>query len=342
VGGLIDLTELRDSARKAFPSEILSPPRNASWAKVAELGWLMIELAEAQGGLGLGRDATAAILFEQGRILSTAPLIPALMGLQMIAACPSIPDQQEWIDRICSGAYVPLHLLPAQVNQASDRSLSGRIGGVFEADMADHLIIGLADQYLLIPLVAPGVAISEQKVWDESRRLFDIVLTNFRPEPDHILASGNAAKVVHDRVSLGAQLALAADALGGANAIFGITVDYLKMRKQFDRPLALFQALKHRAADMKIALAAAEALLWARAKQGDVTPTQMGAMKALAVQTYVAIAEDAIQLHGGIGLTQEHPCHLFLKRAMLNRVLCGGVDHWEEARGRQLLSQAPL
>jgi alkylation response protein AidB-like acyl-CoA dehydrogenase len=337
-GAMTLLTELRDSAQKAFPRETLSPPRDASWGKVTELGWLMIELSEAQGGLGLGREATAAILFEQGRVLSTAPLIPALLGLQVIAACPSFPKQLDRIERICGGDYVPLHLIPAQIDRAGDGSLSGKIGGVFEADMAEHVIVGLADQYLLIPLAAPGVEISEQKIWDESRRLFDVTLTNFTPAPEHILARGDAAKAIHDGVSVGAQLALAADALGGANAIFEMTVDYLKMRKQFDRPLAMFQALKHRVADLKIALAAAEALLWARAAQGDVTTTQMGAMKALAVQTFVDVAEEAIQLHGGIGLTQEYPCHHFLKRAMLNRVLCGGVDHWEEQAGRSILA----
>jgi alkylation response protein AidB-like acyl-CoA dehydrogenase len=337
---MILLDELRDSATKAFPRDVLSPPRDASWKQTAELGWLMIDLSEEQGGLGLGPKATAAILFEQGRVLSRAPLIPAMIGLQIIAATPALPDQQGWIERICSGDYVPLQMLPARLCEDGDGTLSGTIGGLFDVDMAQHIIVGTADRYLLVPTNAPGVTVSEKHIWDETRRLFDVVLTNYKPDPALSLVCGETARTIHDRVSLGAQLALAADALGGANAIFDITVDYLKIRKQFDRPLALFQALKHRAADMKIALAAAEALLWARAKQGDVTPTQMGAMKALAVQTYVAIAEEAIQLHGGIGLTQEHPCHLFLKRAMLNRALCGGVDHWEEARGREVLSQA--
>ena len=297
----------------------------------------MIDLPEAQGGLGLGSAATASILFEQGRVLASAPLIPALIGLQIIAACPALPDQQGWLERICGGDYVPLQLLPVQLAESADGALTGTISGLFEADMARHIIVGTADRYLLIPTDAPGVAVAERPVWDKSRRLFDVTLTDYLPDLALALANGEAAKAVHDRVSPLAQLALAADALGGANAIFEMTVDYLKMRKQFDRPLAMLQALKHRAADLKVKLASAEALLWARAGQGDVTPTQMGAMKALAVQTYVDVAEEAIQLHGGIGLTQEHPCHRFLKRAMLNRMLCGGVDHWDEVRGREIL-----
>lgn len=340
MGGVTLRSELRDSAQKAFPRESLCPPRDASWAQIAELGWLMIDLPEVQGGLGLGAAATAAILFEQGRVLASAPLIPALIGLQIIAACPALPNQAGWIERICGGDYVPLNMLPAHLTEGADGTLTGKISGLFEADMARHIIIGTADRYLMIPTVAPGITVSEKPIWDESRRLFDVTLNKYKPDPALALASGDAATAIHDRVSPLAQLALAADALGGANAIFEMTVNYLKMRTQFDRPLAMFQALKHRVADLKVKLAAAEALLWARARQDDVTPTQMGAMKALAVQTYLDVAEEAIQLHGGIGLTQEHPCHLFFKRAMLNRTLCGDIDHWEEARGKEILANA--
>jgi alkylation response protein AidB-like acyl-CoA dehydrogenase len=98
----------------------------------------------------------------------------------------------------------------------------------------------------------------------------------------------------------------------------------------------MFQALKHRVADLKIALAAAQALFWSRAS-GDLSLARMGALKAHCTTTYRRIAEEAIQLHGGIGLTQEHPCHLFLKRAMLNCALAGDSDHWEEMAGRALM-----
>ncbi len=328
------LDELRDSATKAFPGDALMPARDASWAQIGELGWLMVNLPESQGGLGLGLEASAAILFEQGKVLAQAPLIPALLGLQVMAACG---DQPSWVERICGGEYVPLNMLPAQAVQAADGALTGTISGVFEADTADHFIAGLPGQYLLIPTKAAGVTITAQHMWDESRRIFDITLKDFQPDPALTLATEHTARTIHDRVSSAAQLALAADALGGANALFDMTVEYLKMRKQFDRPLAMFQALKHRVADLKIKIAGAEALLWARAGEAEASLAKMGALKALSVQTYVDVAEEAIQLHGGIGLTQEHPCHLFLKRAMLNRMLCGGVDYWEEQAGREIL-----
>lgn len=337
---MIALEELRDAAEKAFPRDALMPPRDASWRQITELGWLLVELPEADGGLGLGAEASTAILCEQGRVLSSAPLIPALLGLKAVAASTALADRQGWIERICEGEYVPLNMLPARVESAADGALSGTIAGVFEADMARHIVAGMAGIYVLVPLDAPGVTVTERVLWDESRRIFDVELSGFRPDSQLVLASGDAAKALHDAISPTAQLALAADALGGATALLDMTIDYLKLRKQFDRPLALFQALKHRVADCKVRIVAAEALLWARAGQDGLLPLQAGALKAFATQTYVAVAEEAVQLHGGIGLTEEHPCHRFLKRAFLNRTLCGDADYWDEQAGRAALAAA--
>lgn len=335
---MIELSELQDAAQKAFPADKLVPARDEAWKLVAEMGWLMIELPEAMGGLGLGRDASATIHFEMGRVLSSAPLIPALLGLQGIAASTTLANQADWIERLCGGEYVPLHMLPSQVTQCDDGAFDGRISGVFEADMASHVLAGLPGLYALIPLDAPGVTVIERPIWDKSRRLFDIELSGHAIDPALVVAQGDAVKALHDAISPGAQLALAAEALGGATATLDMTVEYLKMRKQFERPLAMFQALKHRCADLKIQIGAAEALLWSRVNDADASVVDCGAAKVHAADVYRIVTEEAIQLHGGIGLTSEHHCHLFMKRAMLNLQLCGGLDHWREAAGRQALA----
>lgn len=333
---MIELNELRDAATKAFPRDALVPDRDASWKLAAEMGWLMIELPEDQGGLGLGREASAAIHFELGRVLSSAPLIPGLLGLQAIAASPVLADRDSWIERLCGGEYVPLHMLPSSLERDASGALTGTVCGVFDGDMASHVVVGTAGLYVLVPVDAPGVSLVERTIWDKSRRLFDLQLDSY--VPDMIVAEGAAAATLHDHISPFAQIALAAEALGGASAALDMTVEYLKMRKQFDRPLAMFQALKHRCADLKIRIEVAEALLWSRAADERSSIVDLGAMKALANEVYIAVVEEAIQLHGGIGLTHEHQCHLFLKRAMLNAQLCGGTDHWQEAAGRQALA----
>ncbi len=101
----------------------------------------------------------------------------------------------------------------------------------------------------------------------------------------------------------------------------------------------MFQALKHRCADLKTQVVAAEALLWKRAIEDEASVTDLGALKALASDVYHMVTEEAIQLHGGIGLTDEHNCHLFMKRAMLNLQLGGSVDTWRERAGRQALAE---
>lgn len=331
------IQELRDSAQKAFPADKLAPPREAAWQLAAELGWLMITLPEDKGGLGLEREAAVAVHYELGRVLSTAPLVPALLALEGIAAAQGLADQAGWIERICGGEYVPLNMLPGTA--AGTDTIDGRLSGFFEADMASHVLAGIPGRYVLIPTDAPGVTVTERQIWDESRRMFDIELTGFRPDPALVVAEGDAAKVLHDLISPVAQLAIAADSLGGAAACLDMTVEYLKTRKQFERPLAMFQALKHRCADLKTHVVAAEALMWKRAGDESATVVDLGMTKALANDTYRMVVEEAIQLHGGIGLTAEHNCHLFMKRAMLNAQLSGGIDHWREAAGRQALAE---
>lgn len=334
---MIELSELRDAAQKAFPRDALVPAREESWKRAAEMGWLMIELPESMGGLGLGRDAGAAIHFEMGKVLSSAPLIPAMLALTGIAAAEGFAARQDWAERICGGEYVPLNLLPG-TGGMSDGTITGTVGGVFDADMASHVLAGLPGLYVLVPINAPGVELVERRLWDESRRTFDVKLDGFRPEPTMIVAEGDAARALHDVISPRAMLAVAADSLGGAQAALAMSVEYLKTRKQFDRPLAMFQALKHRCADLQTLVVAAQALFWQRAGDADASLVDLGAMKAHATDVYRQVCEEAIQFHGGIGLTEEHQCHLYMKRAMLNTVLCGTIDHWREAAGRQALA----
>lgn len=335
---MIELNELTAAAQKAFPADTLSPARDASWELVAEMGWLMIRLPEDDGGLGLDREASTAIHYEMGRVLATTPLIPAQLGLQAVIESKTLADRADWLERLSAGEYAPLHMLPAKVDVAADGSVSGTIGGVFDADMAVAVVAKLPTGYALIPTDAEGVELVERPIWDLSRRMFDLVLTGYKPDPALMLSDTDGATALHDALGPEAHLALAADCLGGASAALDMTVEYMKMRKQFERPIAMFQALKHRAADMKTKIVVAEALLWSRTRDAQATRTQIAGAKALATDVFQFVTEEMIQLHGGIGLTEEHPCHLFMKRAMLNLQLCGSLDGLNETVGREALA----
>ena len=204
--------------------------------------------------------------------------------------------------------------------------------------MAVAVVAKLPTGYALIPTDADGVELVERPIWDLSRRMFDLVLTGYKPDPALMLSDADGATAMHDALGPEAHLALAADCLGGASAALDMTVEYMKMRKQFERPIAMFQVLKHRAADMKTKIVVAEALLWSRARDEQATRTQIAGAKALASDVFQFVTEEMIQLHGGIGLTEEHPCHLFMKRAMLNLQLCGSLDSLNETVGREALA----
>ncbi len=312
--------ELHDTARQAFGRDGLVPDAAKSWSLIADMGWLMMAVPEAQGGLGLGREAVGVIHSELGRALVPGPAIAQMLVIEALSAADSSAKRDDLLARAMGGEIMTASL-----------SLSGKLDCVPDADRASHLLMVAADRIALVPL--DGATSTPRDTWDRTRRLFDVDVA----ADGLTLATGDAAASLGQRLELLLLFALAADSLGGADAILALTIDYLQTRRQFDRPLALFQALKHRIANMKTWLSAAEALLWSRALDLAATRDQVGALKAHATSVYRAIAEDAVQLHGGIGLTMEFYCHLFLKRAALNAVLGGDEDCWEEQAGRRQL-----
>ncbi|OHD01165.1 acyl-CoA dehydrogenase [Sphingobium sp. D43FB] len=308
-------SELQDAAAKAFDGD-LPPDAAQSWTLITDMGWLMMAVPEDQGGLGLGREAVGVIHQALGRTLVAGPTIAQMLVIEALSGTA----QDELLGRAMAG-------------EVMTASLADGLTAMPDADRASHLLFIEPERIALLP--TQGRGLTARATWDKTRRLFDV---DAGEQQGIVLARGEAAVALGNRLSALRSLALAADSLGGADAALRMTIDYLETRRQFGRPLALFQALKHRVADMKTALVAAEALFWARADDPDADAISMGAMKAHAAGVYRLIAEEAIQLHGGIGLTMEHPCHLFLKRATLNAALGGDADHWEEAAGRRMLA----
>jgi alkylation response protein AidB-like acyl-CoA dehydrogenase len=318
----MDRNELLDSARKAFGANGLVPDVAGSWTQLTDMGWFMMTVPETQGGLGLGREAAGVIHYELGRALVPGSAIAQMLVIEALAAA----GQDALLARAMGGEVMTISLAPPHAGE--------NVSAVLDADKASHLLVDQVDFVRLIPL--DQCRMTARTAWDETRRLFDVEL----PPGDRgvLIAEGTAAWELSDHLQAQLLFALSADSLGGAEAALLMTTDYLKTRRQFDRPLAMFQALKHRVADLKIAHSAAAALLWSRATR-TAKLAEMGALKAHCTTVYRDTAEEAIQLHGGIGLTQEHPCHLFLKRAFLNCALGGDADHWEEQAGRAVMEK---
>ncbi|RJF91238.1 acyl-CoA dehydrogenase [Sphingomonas cavernae] len=323
----VSRAELQDAAEKAFGQGDLAPDAEKSWNLIAEMGWLMMAVPEDLGGLGLGADATGVIHTALGRALVPGPAMAQMLVIEALSAADGLTARDDLLTRAMGGEVMTASLAGV--------STTGLHACVPDADRASQVLVVEDARILLVPTDSAGITILARDTWDKTRRLFDI--TPGESGGGLVLAEGDAADALARRLKAQLLFALAGDSLGGAEAVLAMTIEYLGTRRQFDRPLAMFQALKHRVADMKTWLSAAEALFWANAAEASVSVVQAGALKAHATTVYRTIAEEAIQLHGGIGLTMEHPCHLFLKRAMLNCALGGDADHWEEQAGRRAL-----
>lgn len=316
----IEQTELRDAARDIL-SGLAGITPDAAWRTVVDAGWTAITAPEAAGGLEQSLEAACWLHQEQGFALSPVPLLSTLLAADMLAAVGS-----GRLERVVAGERIAVSLLdPSRSGVTLAKgALSGTLRVVENAE-GGTLLLPLPGLLILLPLDAAGVTVNQKRMWDESRRLAEVRLDTIPLSAASILADGVAADRALAALRSHLHFAIAADSIGGADALLAQTVDYLKTRRQFDRPIAMFQALKHRCADLKMIVIAAQALLsnHLRALEGggEDPVTLALAAKSLCTSAYRAVAEEAVQLHGGIGMTAEHPCHRYLKRALLNEQL---------------------
>jgi len=326
----VELNELQDSVRQVIDAVGIAAAEDILWPQIVELGWLLVAIPEAAGGLDTGIQGAAAMHLELGRGLSAAPYLPAMLAIDALTES-ALQDRDAWLERVTTGEFVTVSLAESKIQLNGDK-LNGTASAVQSADNAKHVLIWSAnnDVVALVELDQAGVERIARQTWDHTRRLFDVRLNHVSLQNQIVLARGPEAAALIARLLVQRDFALAADAIGGAEALLKQTVDYLLTRVQFKRPLAMFQALKHRCADLKAATAAADAMLFdaLRKVEGDVAGAQAelkakGA-KQLATSTFMRVAEEALQLHGGIGMADEHPCHLYLKRALLSEQLGRG------------------
>ena len=347
----MDLGALRDGVRGVLSAqashEKVAAFTNAEgvrdqplWSQAAKLGWLALPADEAHGGLGLGPSELAVVYEELGRAVAPLPVLGTMLVVEALARGGDAAQQAAWIPRLAAGELpgavsmltpgAPAPALTLTVGLGGGVVLDGVAENLLDGAAADVLLLlareGEALRWVLVEPAVDGVVVEKAATVDRTRHLGVARFERLALPVERVLA-GDAA-VIADALLHHAALALASDARGGANAVFEIALDYLKTREQFGKPIGSFQALKHRCADHKIALVASGALVAeavAKAASGDPAAGRYAlAAKALATEVYARVAQDAVQLHGGIGYTWEHPCHLYLKRAKLNEQLFGG------------------
>ncbi len=306
------------------------------WREMCELGWSGIVVPERFGGLGLGLVEWIVICEEIGRALAPCPYFGNYLGTLALSAAGAEAQQHRLFPAMIDGS-ARLALAWSEHESAEDPlcvrsvvagdTLRGTKRYVIDADAATHFIVTARDpsQALGLYLVEReqgGVAVEALPWMDITRRVGTVRFEGAICEPLPV-AFDAAWPWINDR----ALLALAAENAGGAEAVLLRSVAYAKERVQFGKPIAAYQAIKHRCADMLMQVESAKALgcyaAWALEHSAPEGPAAAAMAKSYSADAYRHCTSEAIQIHGAIGFTWELPIHLYYKRARANAVQFG-------------------
>ena len=350
----VPVTELR--ARRADPVGFDSD----YWRQGAELGWTSLLASEADGGGSISdREMSdlGLLAFEFGRTAAPGPLVENNVVVSAVSRLGTDGQKAGVLEGLLSGELLASwcfaepapHDRLGSITLAATASgdgwvLNGRKQPVESADQSSwFLVVAMAPEGLtqfLVPADAPGVTVTALGGVDLTRRFSTVRFDGVAVGASMLLGElgGAAYEVEHElEVSLVAELG---QMVGSMEKAFEMTVEWAFNRYSFGRPLASYQALKHRFADMKIWLEASHALLddaAAAVQEGNEDAARLvSAAKAYVGWFGPTLAQDCVQLHGGIGVTFEHDLHLYLRRIVLGSQLYGTVaDH--RARLTQIL-----
>lgn len=296
-------------------------------------GWFGVGSPEELGGEGGGLIELALAAEELGRC--TAPSSAWLGSMLALPGLAAAPDAAKALlaDGVTTILAVPAESVPgARAAVAADASgLTGTVAAVLGADRAQRLLVPVhaPDAMVLVDVAAPGVEIRRRALTDRTRTVADVVLTG---APGSVLPGDAAAAL---RVTaLRAAVLVAADALGVMERMLDMTVEYAGQRRQFGVPIGSFQAVKHAAAEMLVAVESARSIVYLAAASVGAghpeAPLHAAAAKAQVTAAAAAGADTALTLHGAVGYTWEHDLQLAYKRAKLDARLFGAPSVWNE------------
>lgn len=315
------VTEFR-KLRSSNAAEKFDPGK---WRAQAEMGWAGVIIPEAQGGVGMGWLALGVVLEQLGRTLAASPLAATASAAGAILLSDDDALKGEALPRIASGAAIATLAIDEGPRFAPDKCATsvenGKLTGtkmfVAEGDAATLFIVSAADG---LYLVEDGAGVTKN-----ARAMVDFrshAEVRFDGAPARKLGGAELIAAATDR----AAIATAAEMLGMAEAAFEQTNDYLKTRTQFGQKLSTFQALQHRMAKMftelQLMRSAVEAGFDALDRGAGVDQAASLA-KALASETLHLVSREMIQLHGGIGMTDEHDAGFYMKRAQVLEAMWG-------------------
>ncbi|MCK9923764.1 acyl-CoA/acyl-ACP dehydrogenase [Frankia sp. AgPm24] len=343
----------RKYLQDSVPSDVLRGLRNRPegyeaeyWTTGAELGWAALLVAEEHGGgsvSGEGLRDLALVAYEFGRQASPGPLL----GTNIVAGALSRADGaafeselEQLVSGTAVGAWAYAEPVPhgglgevaaSAVESDGQWVLSGDKVAVEHAAQATYLLVtartGDGLTQLLVPTDTPGVTITAQRTIDVSRRYARVSLRDVHLPATALVGTAGAAAADVEHQLQTALVIQTAEMVGALDRAFELTLGWLTDRYSFGRPLASYQALKHRVADQKLWLETSHALADAAAVAVQSGDPRAGELASVA-KSYLAeygpeLVQDCVQLHGGIGVTYEHDLHLYLRRVVIGSALLG-------------------
>jgi alkylation response protein AidB-like acyl-CoA dehydrogenase len=297
----------RAAARSLLEAE--ADGRPAFWAELGGLGLLGLHVPEELGGSGFGLLETLVVAEQMGRYLAPGPFVPTVITSLVLAAAGPDDLRKRLLPGLADGSVIGAAALGGEVRYA-DGTATGPAGVVISGHLADVLLVPAGDDVLVVEKSAGGVHAEVPANLDQSRRAARVSLD---AAPATVLTG--ARGLLTDL----ARAVLAAEAAGVAGQSTEQAAEYAKIRQQFGRPIATFQAVKHHCANMLVASEVAAAAVWDAGRAGlgggDQLSFTAAIAAALAASAAVGNANLNIQVHGGIGFTWEHDAHLYLRRA---------------------------
>lgn len=352
-------TLLKNSVARFCADQAKAPADERRWAQMAGLGLLGMAFAEAHGGLGAGAPEIMIVAEEMGRHLLTDPYVPAVaIAGRLIDAAGSAAQKDTLLPAIAEGRLVVVpafgepdsrydlaRVATTAVADGGGYVLGGRKAVVLYGAAADRLVVsarlsGAVDApdgiaLFLVDAGAPGVRLRAYETLD-GRPAAEVTLDRVRVGADALLGpagggAGGGFGLLEHAVDRGTA-AVCGEAVGAMAALYDMTVEFLRTRRQFGRPLGAFQALQHRVVDMRTALELARSMAVAAAIAADLDDVAerrriVSAAKVQVDRSGRAIGAQAVQLHGAMGMTEEYGAGRYVKRLLVLSSLYGDAGH---------------
>ena len=343
-----------DQLRKLRDGDSTDGFDRATWTQMVELGWAGIPFPEEHGGLDFGYKGLGVVTEETGRTLAASPLYATVwLGGTLLNIGGSEEQKAELLPKVTGGELLlalaleeshrhdPYGIATSATAADGGFTISGSKKFVLDGHVADKLIVAARTSgsagdregisLFIVDRDADGVAVTRTRMVD-SRNAANIELSDVQVASDALLgAEGNGADVLDPSLDI-ARIGISAEMLGATEECFERTVQYLKDREQFGVPIGSFQALKHRAANMfcEIELSKScvlEALTALDEARDDAEIAKLASLtKAKVGETFHTVSREGIQMHGGIGMTDEFDIGFYIKRAAVTEQTFGDTN----------------